>query len=153
MSTNLMTTSTIAGIAFLALLLGVCSSSLEGGYVGSVNISSLDSSRQHWSETDESVFALVTEEAGMRAVEFSATGLISNCKLEVESRSKRGDLTATQTCEVTLKGMTEFLKVDYLSFTSASGVGPGGIIITIRGRTNGDKSVTIVFQGLPQEKK
>jgi hypothetical protein len=142
----------VMALGCMTVILGSCSSSLKGGYVGRATISTIDSANQYRTEIGENVFALVTEESDMRTVDFSQTDLIRNCKLQVESRSKNGDLNSPQPCEVTVNGNTELLKVDELRFTSASGVGPGGIIISIRGRSNeGKNSVSITFTGLPKK--
>ena len=135
----------------LTLFLGACSSSLKGGYVGRATISKVDSAYQVRTQIGENVFALVTEEGDLRAVDFKDTDLITNCKLQVESGSKNGTLSTPQPCEVTVDGNTEFVKVDELRFTSASGVGPGGIIVAVRGTSNaGKNAVTITFTGSPK---
>lgn len=146
----------VIGLLCLAVVFSIsCSRKISGGYTGKARISGLlekvidgvkYGGKESWEQTDETVFALVKDDGGKRTVEFTDTSLMENCRL-VEG-------VLGQICEIDIKGKTEKLKIDNVSFTDASSVGENGVMISFQGLTSqSDIFVTMLFSGVPYEKK
>ena len=144
----------VIGLLCLSLVFSVsCSRKISGGYTGKARISGLlekvidgvkYDGNESWEQTDDTAFALVKDDGGTRSVEFSDMSFMENCKLT--------EGVLGQTCEIDIKGTTEKLTVDYVSFTDASAVGEDGVMISFQGLTSqSNVFVTMLFSGVPYE--
>lgn len=142
-----------AAMGLLMLSLAACSSKIAGPFSGKVRASGLIdnvidgvkySDKKSWSEEDSTAIALVKDEKGERIVSLEDVSFLTSCV----------GLKENQSCGISIDGKSETLEFDGLNITSASAVGPGGVMISIQGVTKQSKTyVDLLFSGVPYDGK